>query len=204
MATASRPRAKALDPEPRLYRLTVRQVEQMTRSGVLTEADDVELLGGVLVEPMTKFAPHDFSILQLGALLRILLPSPDWIIREEKAVVLGRYWRPEPDLAVARGPLDRHRHSQPTAKDLPILVEVADSSYTTDRGVKWHGYAAARVPTYWIINLKGRAVEVYTDPAGRGESAKYRRETTYSPGAEIPVVIDGREVGKIAVNDVLP
>lgn len=38
----------------------------------------------------------------------------------------------------------------------------------------------------------------------RTEPAGDRRSETYGEGAEVPVVIDGREHGKIAVNEFLP
>jgi hypothetical protein len=41
---------------------------------------------------------------------------------------------------------------------------------------------------------------MYSDP-GRG---RYRSSQVYKPGQDFPVVIAGAEVGRIAVNDVLP
>ena len=85
----------------------------------------------------------------------------------------------------------------------PLLVEVADSFYPRDRGLKWRGYAAARVPAYWIVHLPGRQVEVYGDPTGRGRSAAYQTTRTYGEAERVPVTVEGREVGQIAVKDLL-
>src|SRR5262245_35558033 len=166
MATATRTPTRDLVGGLRPYRLTVRQFEAMGMAGILTEDDRVELLEGILAEQMTKHPPHDFTVGRSAKLLEARL-GPTWVVRQEKAVVLGRNWRPEPDIAVARGPDDRYRAAHPSAKDLTLLVEVDESTYDTDRGLKWRGYAAARVPVYWIVNLGARAVEVYTDPTGR-------------------------------------
>ena len=65
-------------------------------------------------------------------------------------------------------------------------------------------YATARIPIYWIVNLEKAQVEVYSDPAGRGKSAAYRQAVVYGIDAEVPVVIDGDEVGRVVVKDVLP
>src|SRR5205823_2544334 len=127
-----------------------------------------------------------------------------WILQEEKSLALGHWWQPEPDIAVMRGRWDDYRGRMPRGKDLAMVIEVADVSYPNDRGVKWRRYAAAGIPIYWIVNLPARQIEVYTDPTGRGMVGKYRDCTTYGPDAEVPVVIDGREVGRIAVRDVLP
>ena len=74
------------------YRLTVRQFLKMIDAGIFRDTDHVELLGGLLVDKMVKHDPHDFAIDMLGTNLDHLLP-PDWIAREEKSVVLGRFWR---------------------------------------------------------------------------------------------------------------
>jgi Uma2 family endonuclease len=184
------------------YRLTVRQFEKMIDAGIFRVEDQVELLGGLLVEKMVKHNPHDFGTDMLGAMLNPILPA-DWIARQEKSVVLGRYWRPEPDIAVARGPRERYRSRAPRRADLGLLIEVADASYPKDRGSKWRKYAASRIPAYWILNLPRRQLEVYTNPTGRGKSAVYRDVKVYGPDDEVPVLIEGRELGRIKVGDVL-
>lgn len=185
------------------YRLTVEQFLKMIGAGILTERDRVELLGGVLVAKMTKNDPHNFASRGLIEGLRRMLPA-EWLISAESSVVLGPHWRPEPDIAVIRGPNERYRVRGPQAEDIAILIEVSDSSYDQDRGVKWRHYAASRVASYWIVNIRGAAVEVYTDPAGRGRSASYRGAKSYGPAEEIPVMIEGREVGRISARDILP
>jgi Uma2 family endonuclease len=199
-ATPARPR-----PTTRtglvLYRLTVGQFKKMIDAGIFRD-DHVELLGGLLVDKMVKNNPHDFAIDMLGAILNRELPV-DWIARQEKAVVLGRFWRPEPDLAVARGPRDRYRSREPRRGDLGILIEVADTSYPMDRGKKWCKYAAAGIATYWIVNLPERRVEVYSAPSGRGKSATYSDAKVYGPDDEVPVVLEDRELGRLKVRDLL-
>jgi Uma2 family endonuclease len=185
------------------YRLTVRQFIKMIDAQVFRDEDHVELLGGLLVDKMTKNDPHDFAIDTLGAILAQAL-APGWIARQEKSVVLGRFWRPEPDIAVARGPRDRYRDKAPRPVDLAALIEVADTSYSIDRGAKWRKYAAAKIATYWIVNLPLRQIEVYTAPSGRGKSAGYRDVTIHGEDDEVPLIIEGRELVRIKVRDVLP
>ena len=61
-------------------------------------------------------------------------------------------------------------------------------------------YGRAGIPVYWIVNLVDRQVEVYTDPCDGG----YTSRTDFRPGQQVQVVIDGRVIGQIAVNDILP
>ena len=184
------------------YRLTVRQFEKMIDAGIFRDEDHVELLGGLLVDKMVKKDPHNFAIDMLGALLNddFLI---DWIARQEKSVVLGRFWRPEPDIAVVRGPRERYRTKGPRRADVAMLVEVADSTYLKDRGAKWRKYAASGVAVYWIVNLPLRQIEVYSAPAGRGKSAGYRDSMIYGSADEVPLILEGRELGRIKVSDVL-
>ena len=206
MATVTRTRTDA--PESafdgvRLYKLDVGQFQKMIDAGIFPDGARVELLGGVLAEQMTRNPPHDYTVGALGAGLQSLL-TPAHVVREEKTVILGPRWRPEPDLAVAVGPLRRYQRVHPHLKDLVFLVEVSESTYDDDRGLKWVGYAEAKVPYYWIVNLERRAVEVYSNPVGRGKSARYRDLAHYGDGDSVPVVVDGRVIGAVAVADILP
>jgi Uma2 family endonuclease len=185
------------------YRLTVRQFERMIDAGVFPEGAHVELLGGMLVDKMTKKPPHNIAAGQTrDALLRII--PPGWFVDEEKPIAIGRKDRPEPDVTVVRGRRHDYRRRAPGPKDLALVVEVSDLTYAKDRGVKWRRYASARVSVYWIVHLAKAQVEVYRDPTGRGASAGYRDSTLSGADAEVPVMIDGREVGRIAVRDILP
>ena len=185
------------------YLLTVRQFERMIDAGILPETDNVELLGGIIVKKMVKHPPHSSAIRALSEALRRLIPD-GYFVSEEKPVLLGEHWYPEPDLAVIPGPLDRYDFVDPGVEEIALLVEVAESSYATDRGAKWQGYAAHGIRSYWIVNLSTRCVEVYTDPAGQGDEANFRSSRFFGIDEEIPVTIDGRDAGRITTRNILP
>jgi Uma2 family endonuclease len=184
------------------YRISVRQFEKMIDAGVFREIDHVELLEGILVDKMTKHDPHNFTVGELADACRAIV-GPAWVVREEKSVVLGRFSRSEPDIAIARGLRERYRSVSPNAADLASLIEVADTSYAKDRGKKWRKYAEFKIPVYWIVNLPSRQIEVHTEPSGRGRSALYQVSKVYSADDEIPVVLAGRELGRLKVRDLL-
>ncbi len=48
-----------------------------------------------------------------------------------------------------------------------LAIEVADTSARYDREVKAQLYAEARVPEYWLLNLKTQRLEVFTQPRAR-------------------------------------
>jgi Uma2 family endonuclease len=98
------------------YRVSVRQFGTMISAGVFGERDHVELLDGILVDKMTKHPPHNFTVARIADVLRAII-GPEWVIQEEKSVVLGRFSRPEPDLAIARGPRERYRAVSPGKRE---------------------------------------------------------------------------------------
>jgi len=84
------------------------------------------------------------------------------------------------------------------------VIEVAESSLPKDRSLKSRVYAAAAVPVYWIINLVDHQVEVFTDPTGSDAAPLYRVHQDYRAGDLIPFVVDGRDLGPIPAQDLLP
>jgi Uma2 family endonuclease len=67
---------------------------------------------------------------------------------------------PEPDLLVTK--------KNPSLREHPsealLIIEVAESSLRRDRGIKARIYAEARVPEYWIVDVKTMTVQVHTRP----------------------------------------
>ena len=58
----------------------------------------------------------------------------------------------------------------------------------------------SRDPVYWIVNLDRRVVEVFSLPMSRA----YRSRLIFKEGHSVPVVIDGAQIGHVAVKDILP
>jgi Uma2 family endonuclease len=203
MATETKTDRQATEAAWKPYRLSVKQFLAMIDAGIFPRNAHVELLGGVLIQMMVKGNPHDNTLDTLADAVRRLVPE-GWVLREDKSLQLGPYSRPEPDIAVVRGPRSQFYTRTPHAKETTFVVEVAESSYAYDRGVKWRAYAAARIPIYWIVNLNKSQIEVYREPAGRGPTALYRESAAFGIDAEVPVMIDGQEVGRIVIRDILP
>ncbi len=181
-----------------VYRMTVDEYEAMAEAGILRDSR-VELIDGLLVRKMTKKPPHVWTVEAVDEALVRLLP-PGWFTRQEKPVRIPDFDEPEPDVLVIRGARDDYRKRHPEPADLGLLVEVAETSLDRDRGDKLVAYGKGRVACYWIVNLVDRQVEVYTNPVATG----YQSSQVFLPGEYVPVVIDGTEVGRVAVADILP
>ena len=180
---------------PEVYRFTVDEYERMAD---LLDDSRVELINGYVVRKMPKKPPHIWAVTFIVEAMPSLLP-PGWISRKEDPIRIPAFDEPEPDVAVLRGLAEDYRHRIPDASDVVFLVEVADATLARDRGEKLAAYARNGIAVYWIVNLVDRQVEVYTGPGSDGYSSR----VDFTAGQHVPVVIDGVEVGQIAVSDML-
>jgi Uma2 family endonuclease len=140
----------------------------MARAGILRPDDRVELIEGELVWMASIGGPHIGCVMALNDLFSPLIAGRARIALQSP-VRLGRYSQPEPDVALLRPRADRYRGDlPPLAKDVLLLVEVADSSLRLDREVKAKLYARHAVPELWIVDLPGGVVLVHRDPAPEG------------------------------------
>jgi Uma2 family endonuclease len=85
-----------------------------------------------------------------------------------------------------------------------LVVEVADATLAEDQGLKLRVYARAGIPVYWIVNVNQRKVEVHSRPTGTADDPAYAARQDYVAGSELPVEVDGKQIGTIAVAELLP
>lgn len=179
-------------------RFSVAEYQRMADAGILTADDRVELLAGLITPKMIHNPPHDLAVGLAEEALRSRL-SGDWKIRTQSAIATSDS-RPEPDVAVVRGPLRRYAQRQPESADIGLVVEVADSSLSRDRA-KCEIYARAGLGEYWIVNLVDGQVEIYTAPTGTDPLA-YSRQAIFRPGESVHSEFLGSP--SLPVTDLLP
>jgi Uma2 family endonuclease len=160
------------------------------------------LVRGVILEKPVPGPSHSKSTQRLLRRLTPLFPEPDWVVGIQDAITLPDS-EPEPDFFAATGPESKYDARHPGPKDLVLVIEVADSSLSFDRGTKLAVYAGAKIVQYWIVNVSDRRVEVYMQPKG-GKNPTYKTRTDYGPSDAVPVVIAGKQVGTSAVKELLP
>lgn len=203
IATPPGPPATLSSPYPSFfshaYRLTVAQYDQMVQAGILGKRDRVELIEGILVAKMGRNRPHIVSGKKALRTLQTSIP-PGWHVAKEDPLTVSDRSKPEPDLAIVRGQAEDYTDRDVTARDVALVVEIAESSLRADQNEMKPIYAASGIPVYWIINLVDLQLEVYTDPEGR----EYRKNQVFSREEEVPLMIEGAEAGRIRVADLLP
>jgi Uma2 family endonuclease len=184
---------------PCLYRLSVEQYEAMAEAGIFSETDRVELIQGLLVIKMTKNPPHSVAARAVAKSLGRLVPQGFFVTREDPIRIPG-YSEPEPDVAMIRGESRDYTSRHPEPPDVALLVEVSDSTLEFDRTEKLAMYAAGGITVYWIVNLIDRCVEVYSQP----KKGRYRKAQVFEPDDQVPVMINGAQIGTIPVSELLP
>jgi Uma2 family endonuclease len=157
---------------------TTEEYELMIEKGVLTEDDRVELIRGEIVEMAPMGVRHRACVARLDEILHELLGRRVTIF-VQSPIRLPNSSEPEPDIAVLKRSDDAYAAERASTSDIILLVEVADSTLTTDRVAKVPLYADAGLPQVWIVNLQEDVIEVYSQPrsntyvsvrrVGRGE-----------------------------------
>src|SRR5438874_973169 len=145
---------------PSTPRFTFSEFQRMVDAGIFGRTR-VELINGKAYRMPAQRDPHMIAISKIDrALHRVALPT-DWIIIQG-TLRLDAFSAPDPDFQWCPVPLATPEHRRP----LPIhLVEVSDTTYKKDSGVKLRKYAEHGIKDYWIINIPADRVEVYRDPA---------------------------------------
>lgn len=164
--------------EDAIHRFDVGTYERMVATGLLEDLP-IELLEGLLVE----VSPHSREHAEVIELLTEHLGRA--VARLRVQLPLEAEWSstPEPDLALVERQNPRRRHPRTAL----LAVEVAVTSHKKDRETKAGMYATAPIPTYWLVDVPGRAIEVYSDPGRQG----YNRCEVYGIGTSVPSPVEG-------------
>lgn len=187
-------------------RITVEEYHRLIDSGILGPDPRVELLEGVIVEKMTEKTAHVQGTDLLDDFLHRHLPGGCGYFASmgNPLTIEDRDGEPEPDGMVVRGEIRDFTNRRRTPADAALVAEISDTSYNYDRYDKWTTYAASRVPVYWIVDLNHRKLEIHTEPTGDAKTARYARSRIYGPDDEAALVLDGREIARFLVREILP
>lgn len=157
-------------------RLTAGEVVQMVEAGILSEGERAELLHGVLTEVMTPGFEHSTVQSRLLAWLGAGASAGDYVLRAGSAVLVADpYSLPEPDIALVAVEAAAIR---PHPRATLLAIEIALASLRVDLRVKRLLYADAGFPEYWVIDVKGRCLRVFTEPL----NGDYLTGTVLRPG----------------------
>jgi Uma2 family endonuclease len=168
------------------------EFERLAAEGFFDD-ERVELLFGVVV-PMTPIDPaHGESTEVLLELLAKVIGDRARV-RSQNAFAASDISEPQPDVFVV--PNRDYWREHPSRAFL--IVEVARSSLSRDKGPKQLLYGLAEVDEYWIVDQVHEVVEVYRDR----RDGEWQSKTTHGRGEQLTMVAFPDVT--IAVDSILP
>lgn len=191
-----------------LERLNLDQYHRMLQTGIIAEGSPIELIDGFLIRKdrarageniMTIGKQHVFAINQF-----VCLFQPDLNfnhLRLQNPISIQPNNEPEPDIVIARGKPGDYREDHPQAKDVLLVVEVADSSLSFDRKTKLELYASAGIQHYWIVNLVDRQIEMHSQPDS--DKRTYLLKEVARQGSLVALPEEVKPAGNIPVNELV-
>jgi Uma2 family endonuclease len=144
-------------------RFTVRDYYAMADAGILTEDDRVELIEGEIIEMAAIGSRHAACVDRLNRLF-VQGTGERAVVRVQNPVRLSDLSEPQPDVTLLRPRKDFYAQAHPGPGDVLLIVEVAHSTLSYDRGIKLPLYARAGIPEVWIVDVEHRGVDVYHEP----------------------------------------
>ena len=171
--------------QPQNRAFTVGEYYRMAEADILTEEDRVELVAGQIVAMSPIGSRHAACVKRLNLLLGKMV-GDSVLIGVQDPIALDAYSAPEPDLVLLRPRADFYAEAHPSATDVLLAVEVADTSVDYDRDVKLPLYAQAGLPEVWLIDLQTNRIEVYARP--QDNSSQQRVEVTADATLPSPTI----------------
>jgi Uma2 family endonuclease len=167
-------------------RFTIEEYYRLVEAGILEEDARVELLDGQLI-PMAPIGPeHHWILEELNeAFMRQL--DERFRVGPGRSLPIRPHDVPEPDLVLYRPGIGRRQHVN--TADVLLVIEIADSTLSHDLGYKVDLYRRAKIPEYWVVDVRHQCLRVFTLAGDRYETTVVR-ESRLSPQALPGVAID--------------
>lgn len=153
----------AISAAVRKHLTDINEWQKLGEANIFPPDSHLELIEGEILE----MAPIGFN--HAGHLMRLInyfaaTVQGKAIVNAQNPLLLNNYSEPQPDFLLLRPEDSFYTTRHPTATDVLLLVEIADSSLSYDQTRKLRLYAKHQIPEYWIINLNQPCLEVYREP----------------------------------------
>lgn len=146
------------------HRWLVDDIFKMIETGLLSEDDRFELIGGEIVPMASKGNHHEIVKNALNRFLAKSLPD-SFQLGVETTLYISEDTFLEPDFIVwptSVKPITKI--NEVPAEELSLLIEISHSSLNYDLGRKREMYAALNVSEYWVINAMTLLTTVHREP----------------------------------------
>ncbi|MEL7010966.1 MAG: Uma2 family endonuclease [Cyanobacteria bacterium J06643_13] len=162
-----------------LAKWSIADYHKMIAAGILSDRN-IQLIDGELVEMSPEGIIHAAYGGSIADYLRQTLLGKAWI-REAHPITVDNS-EPEPDVAVVKLPKNKYFQNHPSFQDIYWLIEIADTTLNYDLNRKKEIYAAAAIAEYWVVDVKGKKLTVFTQPTNNDYLLKSElKEGTIQP-----------------------
>ena len=152
------------------HHFNVEEYYRMAEVGLLSEDDRVELIEGEIIEMSPIGSTHGGTVKRSSAFLNHKLGN-SMIVSVQDPIRLSDFSEPQPDIALLKPRKDFYSKTHPTAEDVLVVIEVADTSLAYDRNIKLPLYARAGIPESWLIVPAKEVIEIHSQP----KNGKYQK-----------------------------
>ena len=149
----------------------------MAHAGILDEDSRVELIYGELIDMAPIGSRHAWMLSILNKILVDAVGNAA-IVYPQNPIALPPDSEPRPDIALLRPNASGYGEALPSAADVLLLIEVADTTIEYDRTIKLQLYADHGIPEVWLFDLRARVVEVNLEPTNKGYRRLLERKNT--------------------------
>lgn len=154
-----------------------------------------ELIDGSMIVSPPATVDHNTVARWLAQILEDSCPGVDFVVGADQAATIDEHNEPRPDVAVIRA--EHLRRSPFPIVDATLVVEVVSPTSTLhDTETKRALYAAAGVPSYWIVVPQedeatiGLTELVLDEPGGRYRSVNQHNTEEFETDRPWPVRVD--------------
>jgi Uma2 family endonuclease len=151
---------------PTRTRISTNRYQLMVATGVLTKYDRIELIEGDMLDMAPMGSKHSAITSRLNELFVLAVERSATVV-VGGPVNLGEFSQPQPDLMLLKRRVDFYSGKTPEAADVLLLIEVSDSSLAFDQSVKLNLYSRYGVAEYWVVDVEGKRVVTYREPAAK-------------------------------------
>lgn len=161
--------------------ISVDQFHKMAAAGIFKDNERVELVEGEMIQMPPIGPAHAARVNAIGVLLARRVGDERAIVSFQNPIALPPQNEPQPGIALLKPAAHRYKATLPSASDVLLVIEVADTSMAYDRDVKIPIYAANGVVEVWLFDVQAEALTVFRNPIG----VAYSQVTTMPKAASV-------------------
>ena len=157
---------------PQRHAVSATEYLRMGEAGVFGPEARLELIDGEIVEMTPIESRHAGTVNTLNRLL-VRLAGDCGVVSVQNPAIVSDRSVPQPDLTLLEPRADSYSAAHPTAADILLAIEVADTTLAFDLGRKVPLYAIAGVREVWVVDVNEQAIRVFRDPSAAGYKTSF-------------------------------